>query len=502
VNAFYRVLALILLAIPAFSQSRLLLKTRHFTPNRRASVTKVDSPVPFSAGHLILQFDQAPTQILIGELNARGVTVLQSIPENALLVTVNRPVSLEGLGVSYAAPLDPADKVSPLIAANTNQWDGYFLAEFHPDVDLNRARGLVLGLGIDLKENPDLGPRQLLIHVADAARVSAAIAILAAQDSVAYVFPASADLASGIPAHACAGPLTSVGTVGQYIATNGSGWDGPGLNAATILYVFSSVTNKVPAGSAQSEIVRAMAEWAKVAKLSWQPGTDPNGRRTVNILFAARDHGDGYPFDGPGGVLAHTFYPAPPNPEPIAGDMHLDADESWRIGANTDVFSVALHELGHALGLGHSDNPSDVMYPYYRMSTTLAAGDKAAILTMYAAQDGSTAAPPPPPSNPPPNPPPPPRSGDITAPALTITAPGGTSVSTSAASMVFSGIASDNVGVTKVTWSTNLGASGTASGTTQWTASIPLLVGSNTVTIRAWDAAGNVAWRSVLVRRY
>ena len=42
----------------------------------------------------------------------------------------------------------------------------------------------------------------------------------------------------------------------------------------------------------------------------------------------------------------------PLNPEPIAGDMHFDNDESWRIGANLDVFSVALHETGHALGLG------------------------------------------------------------------------------------------------------------------------------------------------------
>ena len=55
--------------------------------------------------------------------------------------------------------------------------------------------------------------------------------------------------------------------------------------------------------------------------------------------------------------------------------MHLDDSESWNIGKNIDLFSVTLHELGHALGLGHSDNPNDVMYPYYKMNTGLQAGD-------------------------------------------------------------------------------------------------------------------------------
>jgi hypothetical protein len=67
--------------------------------------------------------------------------------------------------------------------------------------------------------------------------------------------------------------------------------------------------------------------------------------------------------------------------------------------------------------------------------------------------------------------------------------------------MVFTGTASDNVGVTSVTWSTNVGQSGTANGAMQWSATIPLLVGSNAVTIQAHDAAGNVGWRSVVVTR-
>jgi hypothetical protein len=52
-----------------------------------------------------------------------------------------------------------------------------------------------------------------------------------------------------------------------------------------------------------------------------------------------------------------------------------------------------------------------------------------------------------------------------------------------------------------VTWSTNTGGAGSASGTTQWNAAIPLLVGTNQVIIRATDTVGNVTWRSVTVTR-
>jgi hypothetical protein len=44
------------------------------------------------------------------------------------------------------------------------------------------------------------------------------------------------------------------------------------------------------------------------------------------------------------------------------------------------------------------------------------------------------------------------------------------------------------------------GASGLASGnTSSSTTPIPLLAGSNTITIRAFDAAGNSSWRSLVV---
>jgi hypothetical protein len=321
--------------------------------------------------------DSGAVVLVTNEGNGRLTTTTPRI--HVAVMGIERVVeSLDDLGVRYVAPIRSSDKISPLIARNDPAAaSGYYLVEFHSDVDLNRARGLLLNLGIAIQENPDLGSRQLMIHPAvRAARVIERLAVL---DEVAYIFPASDELVNGIPMRACEGALTTNGPSTQLVPTYGEGWDGPGLGSATLSYVFARVTAQLDPVSAQSEVRRAMAEWTKVVKVTWQPGSNSAGAHTVNILWATGSHGDGFPFDGPGGVLAHTFYPAPPNPEPIAGDVHFDDAESWHIGTNIDLFSVALHELGHALGLGHSDNPNDVMYPYYKVVRTLAAGDAAMV---------------------------------------------------------------------------------------------------------------------------
>jgi hypothetical protein len=90
---------------------------------------------------------------------------------------------------------------------------------------------------------------------------------------------------------------------------------------------------------------------------------------------------------------------------------------------------------------------------------------------------------------------------DTTPPTVAITSPTTASTySTTSSSLTLAGTASDNVGVTQVTWANSLGGSGTASGTTSWIASgIVLQPGPNVLTVTAQDAAGNTATANLTV---
>jgi len=91
--------------------------------------------------------------------------------------------------------------------------------------------------------------------------------------------------------------------------------------------------------------------------------------------------------------------------------------------------------------------------------------------------------------------------GDTTSPILTITVPTSSiNYTTSDAFVTLGGSASDDGRIVSVQWLSDRGASGNATGTDNWIASVPLVGGTNTITVSARDEAGNVSSRSIVVK--
>ncbi|KAE8627630.1 hypothetical protein XENTR_v10007074 [Xenopus tropicalis] len=127
-----------------------------------------------------------------------------------------------------------------------------------------------------------------------------------------------------------------------------------------LTYRILNYTSHMTRDEVDRAIEKAFKVWSDVVPLTFTRIYDRVS--DIEMSFASGDHKDAFPFDGPSGILAHTFAPG----DNTGGDVHFDADETWTSGsAGTNLFLVAAHELGHSLGLDHSNDPNALMYPTY-----------------------------------------------------------------------------------------------------------------------------------------
>jgi len=144
-------------------------------------------------------------------------------------------------------------------------------------------------------------------------------------------------------------------------ALQGSRW-----STNEITYRISKYSTKLPKRTVDKIIKKAVSLWAEVTNLKFveQKEERKNGKKVkLDIRFEKGQHGDDAPFDGPGGFRAHAFFPG------FGGDLHLDDDEDWTDESSRDgvrLLLVATHEIGHALGVGHSKIPSALMAPSHK----------------------------------------------------------------------------------------------------------------------------------------
>lgn len=138
----------------------------------------------------------------------------------------------------------------------------------------------------------------------------------------------------------------------------------------------------------QGEILRAAQVWSQATNINFVL-IDDNGAAS-----GSGDYQQGDPdmadiriggFDMGGSVLASAYMPPDVNNYSIAGDFNFNTAMSFSEGYGYDLFTIATHEFGHALGLNHTSATSAAqMWPVYNgVKPNLAADDIAGIRNIY-----------------------------------------------------------------------------------------------------------------------
>ncbi len=153
--------------------------------------------------------------------------------------------------------------------------------------------------------------------------------------------------------------------------------------------LYQTLNAKFSQATWQLQFQKAAAVWQAVANINLSQVSDngspeaTNGNQQDDPRFGDIRIGM---INLGSGVLAETLLPPPFNGGTDAGDMFLNSAASWQINTTFDLETVAIHEFGHALGLGESQISTACMYAYYNgLKQTLTTDDVAGIQSVWGA---------------------------------------------------------------------------------------------------------------------
>jgi hypothetical protein len=136
----------------------------------------------------------------------------------------------------------------------------------------------------------------------------------------------------------------------------------------------------------QKVILKAAQVWAERTNINfslvadngapWASGGNQQGDPNFGDIRIG-----GYNFGNT--ILAQAYMPPPVNNYPIAGDIAFNTAQNFNLNTTYDLFTVASHEIGHALGLYHGDYESIMSSSYPGTLTALDIDDIEGIRAVY-----------------------------------------------------------------------------------------------------------------------
>ncbi|CAN5350573.1 hypothetical protein BH24PSE2_BH24PSE2_11920 [soil metagenome] len=419
------------------------LRSRTYTPLLSDSLVGIQTTEALQNSeldrlHLLVQFTQMPSENILDELNA---IIVNFVPEDTVVLSIPAGMNLNDLPhVRWIGSLRWEDKIddsaaavfcrSPQFAstehAHPSMEKPYLIYAFY-DVPSGDLESIIQNAGGMVDPNPFLAAHtRLTWGFPDVIRK------IAADSRVAWIEAADETLVQKDPVTYCAGIITDAGPVADFATimrstvtievpqqtasselsveetkagepateesdTFGSqGWDGPGLKATSLQYrVGITPSGLNPANKIES----ALDTWSKYVQVSFTKAPQAKMNRSIDFNWYAVDStthpgaNPDYEFGRYAGGLPAPGHGFPPPDatelnvkEPLAGDVHFNSDVPWHTtGSNRfNVFTEALHEIGHSLGLEHSTNAKDVMKAFHEAYfADLTPNDIARIRTIY-----------------------------------------------------------------------------------------------------------------------
>ena len=145
---------------------------------------------------------------------------------------------------------------------------------------------------------------------------------------------------------------------------------------------FSEFDSFITEDAFREEVTESFAVWENTADIRFQLVPDSAG---VDIRLGWGN------LDGSGGVLGQATLPTF---GPLSGVMvKFDADEDWFLNGDSppdqiDFSSTAIHEIGHAIGINHSEKIQALMAATYSKTIfELQPDDKEAAISIYGGND-------------------------------------------------------------------------------------------------------------------